>query len=225
VTQDSNAPRTAIVTGAAQGIGWAIAARFLRDGWSVVAVDITETRLPPALAGSSARFHALVQDITAPQAAQAVVATTLAKFGALDILINNAGIGNAAAVHETTDEDLDRFLEVNFVSAFRMSREALQVMRPGSAIVHVASALALRGTPGTSSYVASKGVIETALTAERLKSNAAFRRTWADGTPWPRLGRAGDVAAAVRFLASEDAEFVNGHVLVVDGGWSAGAPG
>jgi 3-oxoacyl-[acyl-carrier protein] reductase len=68
------------------------------------------------------------------------------------------------------------------------------------------------------------GLVETALTADKLRNEPKFRRIWADGTPWSRLGRPEDIAAAIAFLGSEDAEFINGHTLVVDGGWSVGAP-
>jgi NAD(P)-dependent dehydrogenase (short-subunit alcohol dehydrogenase family) len=234
------------VTGAAGGIGSATVVRLLADGWAVVAVDSkgfdTVSNLPTEGAG----LMKIVRDITEPDAANAIVGATLARFGGLHLLVNNAGIGNAKPVHETDDAELDRFISVNFSSAFRLAREAVKVMRPGASIVHVASVLSLVGTPKSSSYVATKaalagltrqmaaeygpngirtnavapGLIETALTAERLKSDERFRRIWIDGTPWPRLGRADDVASAIRFLASNEAEFINGHVLVVDGGWS-----
>jgi NAD(P)-dependent dehydrogenase (short-subunit alcohol dehydrogenase family) len=242
---------TAIVTGGAQGIGRAIVDRLLADGWSVVSVDAKAH--PPAgdQAANAGHHLAIIRDLVEPDAAAAVVEAATARFGNVGLLVNNAGIGNARAVHETADEDLQRFLDVNLIALFRMSRAALPAMQAGSCIVNIASVLAVRATPATSSYVATKaavagltrqmaveygprgirvnavapGLIETALTAERLQSDPAFRRIWVDGTPFPRLGRPEDVAGAVRFLASPDAAFVNGHLLVVDGGWSVGNPG
>lgn len=242
--------RCAVLTGAAGGIGRACLARLAGDGWTVLAVD---ARPPDGLdaEGAAGRIETLQADIAAPGAAEQIVEHAFRGAGRIDLLVNNAGIGNARPVHETSDEELDRFMAVNFAAAFRLSREALKRMRPGACIIHIASVLALRGTPATSSYVASKaalagltrqmaaeygprgirtnaiapGLIETPLTAGRLAGDASFRRLWADATPWPRLGRAEDIAAAVRFLASPDAEFINGHVLVVDGGWSVAAPG
>jgi 3-oxoacyl-[acyl-carrier protein] reductase len=238
----------AIVTGAANGIGLATSLRLLRDGWAVVGVDVAFDHVPAELAHHGDRFHPLVDDITRPGAGDAIVAAALARFGGLGLLVNNAGIGGAKPVAETPDDELQRFLDVNFIAAFRLSRAALRVMQAGAAIIQVASVLALRATPSTSSYTATKaalagltrqmaaeygprgirtnavapGLIETRATADRLHNNEAFRRLWADATPWPRLGRPDDIAAAIAFLASDDAQFVNGHVLVVDGGWSAG---
>ena len=246
-----DAARVAVVTGAAQGIGLAIARRLLKDGWAVVSADIREHGAPAGMEAGAARFHTVTGDITEPGAAEALVAAALDRFGGLDLLVNNAGIGNARAVHETEDADLQRFLNVNFISVFSMSRAAVRVMGEGGCIVNISSVLAVTGTPATSSYAASKaavagltrqmaveygprgvrtnavapGLVETALTEARLRDDPAFRRIWKEGTPWPRLGRPEDVAGAVSFLASPDAAFVNGHLLVVDGGWSIGAPG
>jgi NAD(P)-dependent dehydrogenase (short-subunit alcohol dehydrogenase family) len=149
-------------------------------------------------------------------------------------------------VHLTSDEDLDRFLAVNLRAVFRFTREALGALEAGGCIVHIASTFGLMGNPSAAPYATTKaalvgltrqmagdygpkgirvnavapGVIRTPLTEERL-GNPAFRRLMVDTTPFPRIGKPEDIAAAVRFLCSEDASFVNGHVLVVDGGWSA----
>ena len=235
--------QVALVTGAAQGIGRAIAERFLKDGFSLVAIDRNREGLD-SLRG--ANLASAVLDVTADDAPARAVGLAKERFGRLDILVNNAGIGNSKPVHLTSDEELDRFVSVNFRSVFRFTREALGVMSSGAAIVHVASTFGLLGNPNNSSYASTKaaligltrqmaadygpkgirvnavapGVIQTPLVQERL-GNAAFRRLMVDTTPFPRIGKPEDVAGAVRFLCSEDASFVNGHVLVIDGGWSA----
>ena len=232
-----------LVTGAAQGIGRAIAERFLKDGFSLVAVDRNREGLR-SLEGKNVAAAEL--DVTAPDAPARAIGLAQEKFGRLDCLINNAGIGNSKPVHLTSDEELDRFVAVNFRSHFRFTREALGVMKSGAAIVHVASTFGLMGNPTNSMYCSTKaalvgltrqmaadygpksirvnavapGVIETALVTERL-AVPAFRRLMVDTTPFPRIGRPEDVAGAVRFLCSDDAAFVNGHVLVIGGGWSA----
>src|SRR2546423_7956506 len=231
-----------LVTGAAQGIGRAIAERFLKDGFSVVAVDRNLEGLK-SLKGDVAVAEL---DVTASDAPSQAIELAKKTFGRLDCLVNNAGIGNSKPVHLTSDEEFDRFVSVNFRSVFRFTREALGVMSSGAAIVHVASTFGLLGNPNNSSYASTKaaligltrqmaadygpkgirvnavapGVIQTPLVQERL-GNAAFRRLMVDTTPFPRIGKPEDVAGAVRFLCSEDASFVNGHVLVIDGGWSA----
>jgi meso-butanediol dehydrogenase/(S,S)-butanediol dehydrogenase/diacetyl reductase len=235
--------QVAIVTGAAQGIGRAIAERFLKDGVSLVAVDRNREGLD-SLTG--ANVATAVLDVTADDAPARAVALAKERFGQLDILVNNAGIGNSKSVHLTTDEELDRFLSVNFRSVFRFTREALGAMSAGASIVHIASTFGLVGNPNAAPYASTKaaligltrqmaadygpkgirvnavapGVIHTPLVHERL-NNAAFRHLMVDTTPFPRIGKPEDVAGAVRFLCSGDASFVNGHVLVVDGGWSA----
>jgi NAD(P)-dependent dehydrogenase (short-subunit alcohol dehydrogenase family) len=185
-------------------------------------------------------------DVAAADAPAKAVALARERFGRLDFLVNNAGIGNSKPVHLTSDEELDRFIAVNLRSVFRFAREALGAMQAGAAIVNVASTFGLMGNPNSSSYATTKaavvgltrqmagdygpkgirvnavapGVIRTPLIEERL-GMPAFRRLMVDTTPFPRIGTPQDVAGAVRFLCSDDAGFVNGHVLVIDGGWSA----
>jgi NAD(P)-dependent dehydrogenase (short-subunit alcohol dehydrogenase family) len=235
--------QVALVTGAGQGIGRAIAERFLKDGFSLIAIDRNREGLDSL---SGAKVATAVLDVTADDAPTRAVALAKQRFGRLDILVNNAGIGNSKSVHLTTDEELDRFLNTNLRAVFRFTREALGVMTSGAAIVHVASTFGLVGNPSAAAYATTKaaligltrqmaadygpkgirvnavapGVIHTPLIHERL-NNPAFRHLMVDTTPFPRIGKPEDVAGAVRFLCSEDASFVNGHVLVIDGGWSA----
>lgn len=239
-------PRVAIVTGAARGIGRATTFRLMSEGWSVVAVD----RAAIADIERDDRVCPVSCDLADRSAPRDVVARTMDRFGAVSLLVNNAGIAGARPVDETDDANLARIMEINFTVPFRMSREAIKVMQPGSSIVHVSSVVNFRATPATSAYTASKaalagltrqmageygprgircnavapGLVETDLTAEKLRTEANYRRIWLDGTPWPRLGRPDDIAAAISFLASRDAAFINGHTLVVDGGWSVSAP-
>ncbi len=237
--------RTAILTGAAGGIGQVCLAELLKDGWHVVAAD--RQPLPWIPQEAASRVLELRVDISLPNAAAHIAEEAVRWTGRIDLLCNNAGIGNAGPVHETSDADLLRFMNVNFAAAFRLSRVALPHMESGASIIHITSVLGLLGTPSTAAYAASKaaligltrqmareygprgirtnavapGLIDTQLVRDRLNNDAAFRRIWKHGTPFPRLGKPEDIAKAVRFLASGDAAFVNGHVLVVDGGWSA----
>ena len=243
----SASPRIAIVTGAARGIGRATALRLRSAGWTVAAIDQAPMADVPEADEGIQEFRC---DLTHTTALKEVVAQVLERFGSIDLLVNNAGISGAKPVHETDDENLARIMEVNFMVPFRLSREVLNAMQPGGSIINVASVVNFRATPSTSTYTASKaalagltrqmaseygprgircnavapGLVETSLTSDKLRNDAKFRRIWLDGTPWHRLGRPEDIAAAIAFLASPDAEFINGHTLVIDGGWSVAAP-
>lgn len=130
--------RVAIVTGAAAGIGAATAARLLADGFHVCAVDRAEPDAP----AHENRLD-LVEDLVDPAAPARIVGAVLERFGRVDVLVNNAGVGGARAVHETDDAGWSRIIETNLTTAFRMSREVLPDMlaRGAGCIIHVASAL------------------------------------------------------------------------------------
>jgi NAD(P)-dependent dehydrogenase (short-subunit alcohol dehydrogenase family) len=242
-------PPVAIVTGGGQGLGREIALRFAREGVCVVVSDMNAETLAQTLdlAGNTAQMRTITQNVTAEDAPRTAVKLAVESFGRLDWLVNNAGIGNAKAVHETTDADWDRFADINLRSAFRYAREVLPHLESGrGCIVHMASTLGILGSTNNASYAASKaaligltrqmaadygpkgirtnavapGLIETPLTLERLRNNKAFKSLIVDTTPFPRIGRPQDIANAVYFLCSDQASFINGHTLVVDGGWS-----
>lgn len=239
--------RVAIVTGAASGIGRAIALRFHDEGASVFAVDRnpeTIAQLPP----DSARFQSHLADISTKGASSAIAEACVARFGALNIVVNNAGLGNSKPAHETSDEDFDLWIDANLTGGFRLSRDALPHLRnKGGVILNIASTLGLMGWARQAAYSAGKagvigltrqmaaeygpegvrinaiapGVVETPATADRLKNNAAYRAANTGSTPLGRPGQPSEIAAAAAFLCSDDASFVTGHVLVVDGGLSS----
>ena len=239
--------RVAIVTGAGSGIGRATTLRLVRAGVSVLGVDLSRDGLDEtrSLAADRALVDTLVADVTAQDAPARSVDRAGEAFGGLDCLVNNAGIGRAKAAHDTTDEEWHRYVSINLTSLFRFSREALRVLQPGrGAIVNIASVFGLFGHPDTAPYAATKaavvglthqmaadygprgirinavapGVIETALTKERIANDPRFQALNIDPIPFPRLGSPEDVANAVHFLCSEEAGYVTGQVLTVDGG-------
>ena len=238
--------RVAIVTGAAGGIGRATVARLLSARYYVVAVD-REAKGLEMVFGKQDCVTSVAQDITSPSASSSIVALAMQHYGRIDALVNNAGIGAAKSVEKTTDEELDTFLDVNLKGAFRLSREVLKVFSPGACIVNVSSAFGLIGFPDSSSYAVTKsalvgltrqmavdygprgirvnavapGLISSPLTRERISSNHLYRDLLVRGTPFPRIGETTDIANAINFLCSEEASFINGHILTVDGGWSA----
>jgi NAD(P)-dependent dehydrogenase (short-subunit alcohol dehydrogenase family) len=239
--------RIAIVTGAASGIGRAIALRFLDEGARVFAVDRnpeTLAQLPP----DSEWWARHLSDISLKGASEPLIASCVARFGALDILVNNAGFGNSRPAHETSDEDFDHWINANLSGGFRLSRDALPQLRARKGVVlNVASALGLVGMARQAAYTSAKagvmgltrqmaaeygpegvrinaiapGLIETPATADRLRNDAAYRDSNIGSTPLARAGQASEVAAAAAFLCSGDASFITGHVLVVDGGMSS----
>jgi NAD(P)-dependent dehydrogenase (short-subunit alcohol dehydrogenase family) len=239
----------ALVTGAGSGIGRATTLRFVQSGAAVLGVDVNSEGLEETrgLSGTPDGVVILMADVTDPEAPKAAVDKAVSVFGRLDCLVNNAGIGRAKAAHDTTDGEWDLYIAINLTSLFRFSREALRVLEPGrGSIVNTASVFGLFGHPNTAPYAATKaavvglthqmaadygprgirvnavapGVIETALTKERIEKDPRFQALNIDPIPFPRLGRPEDVANAIYFLSSDQAAYVNGHVLTVDGGWS-----
>jgi len=238
--------KVAILTGAGTGIGLATARVLVANNVHVVAVGRTRETLQRVVDELGSDFVALhVADVTAADAPAASVAMALERFGRLDYLVNNAGKGKPSPVHETTDEILDDFLDVLLRAPFRYCREAIAVMKPGSAIVNVSSTFSILGGLRGGAYSAAKagingltlhmaaqygfegirsnaiapGVTETPMTAYNW-DNEVFQRMNFEMTPMNRTCTAEDVANAIWFLLSDQAGFINGQILAVDGGWT-----
>ena len=240
--------QVAIITGAGSGIGLATATLLARQGMAIVGVGRDPARLThlEGVIGDPARVATLPADITADDAPRRVAQLALDRFGQIDFLINNAGMGSPTPLHETDDETLDRFLDVMLRAPFRFAREVIGHMQPGSAIISVSSTYAVVGGRRGGAYSAAKagligltthiacdygprgiranvvapGVTVTDMVRERLKDQA-FVRMNVELTPYPRLGEPEHVAATIGFLCSPGGSFINGQVIVVDGGWSS----
>ena len=237
----------ALITGAGSGIGLATAVRLAEDGIAIVGTARSSASLD-ALKAALPDHHPLAviaQDVTEADAPQRAVALAMERFGRLDFMVNNAGIGKPSPVHETDDALLDLFLGVHLRAPFRFCREALGVMGKGAAIVNIASSFALIGGLRGGAYSAAKsgiigltkhmaaqygplgirsnvvapGVIPTAMTEYAWESER-FRRMNFEMTPMDRNGTPEDIANAIAFLLSSEAGFINGQVLAVDGGWT-----
>ncbi|HKP60708.1 MAG TPA: SDR family oxidoreductase [Polyangiales bacterium] len=234
----------AIVTGASSGIGLRCAAVLADAGMHVLGVGRDEAKL--AELRQRDRIATLAVDITADPAPKQIVDAALSRFGRVDYLINNAGIGSPKPLHETDDAALDYFLGVMLRAPFRLAREAIVHMRPGSAIINVTSTFALVGGLRGGAYSAAKGgmtsltmhiacqygakgircnavapgVIPTPMTQHRL-DDEKFRKLNLEMTPCDRMGTVDDIAATVAFLCSPGGSFINGQTIVVDGGWSS----
>ncbi len=238
--------RTAVVTGAARGIGFEIVRELLSRGMTVVAVDIKEdllAELPEKLSGAGGALATAVCDVTDGEGVTRLIDGVAERHGHLDVLVNNAGITRDGLLLRMDDADWDLVLTVNLKSAFLTTRAAARHMirqRSGS-IINMASYSGLEGNRGQANYSASKaGLVGlTKTTAKELASKGVRCNAVAPGfiqtemtdamapqakelalslIPLKRLGQPGDVAKAVAFLASDDSAYITGQVISVDGG-------
>ena len=244
------AGRVAIVTGGTSGIGAATVRELVGHGARVMIVGIDDAagaKLATDL-GAAARYHHA--DVGRAGDVAAMVAATEDAFGRLDILVNNAGMGCFGETPELDAGQWQRVLDVNLNSVFHACKQAIPRLRRqgGGAIVNVASVSGMAADYGFTAYAASKGavinytralaldhardgirvnavcpgLIDTPLTAGTL-SMPALRQTWCENIPLQRAGRPEEVARLIRFLVSDDASYITGAIIPVDGGliaWS-----
>lgn len=252
------AGKSVIVTGAASGIGRAIAILFAREGANVVIADIRETPVEGGEATLSvikrdngrARFRQC--DVSRWEDVDAVVSETVTEHGRLDVMVNNAAILAGHTLLETSEEEWDRIMSVNAKGVFFGCKRAVQQMltqeQVGDArgrIVNISSQHGMVCSPAKFAYgvgkacavyitrqvavdYAKQGIVCNAVAPARIETGKAGSAEGQDPleyslmrTPMPRLGEPIDVARAALFLASDDATYITGHNLMVDGGWMA----
>lgn len=239
------AGRTAVVTGAARGIGAATALRLSQDGARVLLVDqldqVEETANAMGQSG-------LILDLAEPGASASVLAQLDGMdVGPLDILVNNAGIGGSRPLLDSDDAHLLQLIEVNLRAVISLTRDlSPRLRRPGGRVVNVSSIFGMIGNAGTIGYGVAKagiaqfsrqlatelgptgitvnaiapGVVATEMTQEHLKSSR-YRQLQVAPIPLGRISQPHEQAAVIAFLASDEASFVSGAVLPVDGGFLA----
>ncbi len=240
--------KVVLVTGGSRGIGAAIVRRFAREGAAVAfsyasSVDAAE-QLAEGLRVEGAQVDAFHADQREPEAAARLVREVHARFGRLDVLVNNAGVFSAGPTAEVTDEEYARVFDVNTEAVFRAGREALRLLEDGGRVVNLTTVVADRvPMAGLSVYAGSKAAViaftkawARELGARRITVNAVnpgpidtdmnsaqgpMRDVMIAPTALGRYGRAEEVAAAVAFLASDDASYITGTTLDVDGGFNA----
>lgn len=248
------AGKVAVVTGAASGMGEAIAKAFAQHGARVVVADLVAEgaqRVAGEIRTSGGTAVAVAANVADEQDVQRMIDTAVQEFGTLDILVNNAGImDNMTPAHELTDELWERVMAVNATGPMRAIRKALPIfMEKGQgSIINISSIGGLNGSRAGAAYTASKhavigltknvafqyaknGIRCNAIAPGAVATNIAATIT--SPSPFgaekaglgmalnPRIGEPHEIATAALYLASDEASFVNGAVLVVDGGWSA----
>jgi NAD(P)-dependent dehydrogenase (short-subunit alcohol dehydrogenase family) len=237
--------KTALVTGAARGIGLATAKRFLADGWQVAMIDRDAQALADAAAGLE-NAHAILCDVSKPDDVDAMIAETLRLTGRIDALVNNAGVADFGPI---ADHDLPRWrtvMETNLDGVFLVTQAALPALRESrGAIVNIASISGLRASTLRTAYGTSKAAVihltkqqaaelgEYGIRANcvcpgpvRTKLAMAVHtpdiiEAYHDAIPLRRYGSEEEIANVIRFLCSDEASYVTGQVIAVDGGFES----
>jgi NAD(P)-dependent dehydrogenase (short-subunit alcohol dehydrogenase family) len=247
------AGRAAFVTGGAQGIGRAIVERLIAEGARVAFVDVDEAEAAHAVAGIGAGDRVLFVpcDVTSEAAVEAAISATLARFGSLDVLVNNAGVNSYGDATSMTEADWDRVFSVDLKAAWLCAKHALPALIASGhgAIVNISSIHATLTIPGMFPYGAAKagllgltrslaldygprnvrvnavcpGYVRTRLVQEWLdmQDDPAIEQRIAELQPLGRIGEPAEVASLVAYLASDEASYLTGATFSIDGGMGA----
>lgn len=240
--------RKALVTGSSRGIGKAIALELARRGYALAVhyagnQAAAEATAAEAQALGASQVVVLGADLSSAQAAQKLVADANAALGGLEVLVNNAGITRDTLLIRMKDEDWDKVIATNLSAIFHTTREAIKLMMRAKwgRVINISSVVGILGNPGQANYVAAKagligftksvakeyatrgitvnavapGFIESDMTAKLPEQVVA---EYLKQIPAGRLGKPEEVAKAVAFLASDDAAYITGQTLCVDGG-------
>jgi NAD(P)-dependent dehydrogenase (short-subunit alcohol dehydrogenase family) len=245
--------KVAVVTGAARGIGLATAKRFLAGGWSIVMLDVLDTLMASEAEAMRApdRVMTIRCDVSDVSAVNEAFDSIRARFGRVDALVNNAGVAVFSPIQETTPEDWARVMAVNLGGPFYCAQAATRIMaeRGTGSIVNVASISGLRASTLRVAYGTSKaalihltkqqavelgelgirancvcpGPVDTAM-AKQVHT-AEIRRDYHDHIPLNRYGLEEELASSIYFLCSDQAQYITGQALAVDGGFEASGIG
>lgn len=235
------AGKRVVITGAAQGIGKAIAAAFVAEGAELLLADIDAARLTAAV--EELGQEGLIIDVARKAEIERLFARVAERWGGLDILVNNAGVTHAAELDDLTEVDFDRVMAINLKSALWATQAAARVMQPGGAVVNMSSVNAVLAIPNQIPYALSKGALKQltnvtalALAPQGIRVNAigpgsimtdmlkgimtdkAAENRILSRTPLGRCGEPEEVAAVAVFLASAESSYITGQTIYPDGG-------
>jgi 3-oxoacyl-[acyl-carrier protein] reductase len=241
------AGKTALVTGGSRGIGRAIAERLAADGAQVALTYVNgqeaAEQAVAAIAAAGGTAKAYRADSSDPEQIKALIQAVVADFGRIDILVNNAGVTADSYMMMMSAENWDKVIDTNLSGVFHVSKQVLPIMlrQKGGSIINVTSVGGLIGVAGQTNYAAAKaGIIGMTralakeVSAKNIRVNAvapgyidtdmlskvpeAMRQQYAQNVPMKRFGKPEEIASVVSFLASDDASYIAGQTLVVDGG-------
>ena len=242
--------RIAIVTGGSSGIGLAIAEKFVQASILTIIIGRDQKKLTAAQKKLGDLCQPVCQDLDDLAAIPGLIDQLVQRYGHIDILVNNAGINMKKEFTDVTDEEFERVLHTNLRSVFTVSREVVRVMLPRGKgnIINISSMAAQYGIPKVIAYTASKSAVEgmtkamavelspkgilvnciapgfiaTDMSSKALNGDAERKQKVFSRTPLGRMGEPADIGDAALFLASEQAKYVTGVVLPIDGGNSIG---
>ncbi len=242
--------RTALITGGGSGIGLAITEKFVTNGITTIIVGRDQQKLTAAAEKLGPLCHPVSADLNDLAAIPALVQKIIDTYDHIDILVNNAGINMKKEFTEVTDEDFDQVLHTNVRAVFALSREVIKTMLPRGKgnIINISSMASQYGIPKVIAYTASKSAIEgmtkamavelsprgilvnciapgfiaTDMSAKALNGDTERKQKVFSRTPLGRMGEPADIGDAALFLASDQAKYLTGVVLPVDGGNSIG---
>lgn len=240
--------KIAVVTGASRGIGQGISVALAEAGADVVVSDILDcSSTVKKIKNLKRKCLDVKADVSSKEDVENLINETVKKFGKIDILVNNAGIFVTNPLEKVSEEEFEKTIDVNLKSVFLCSKAAVKKMKKGSSIINLSSIAGLAGYPQAAAYCASKGgirlitkelavelgpkgirvnsihpgLIKTKMTGEIIENKKVLNGFLAK-TPMQRVGKPEDIAAGAVFLASDEASFITGEELVIDGGVMAG---